>query len=68
MDKLPQQGGVLLLAREDRRFCCQPSGTPEPAGGPVCEGPRNPKLPNQGKNVVILRCIEQAHEQEAHLN
>ncbi len=54
MDELTTQSGVLLLLGEDWGFCCEAAGTPEPAGCPVCERPRNAQLSDQGKDVVIL--------------
>lgn len=54
MNELTKQSGVLLLLGEDWGFCCEAVGTPEPAGCPVCERPRNAQLSNQGKDVVVL--------------
>lgn len=53
--KLAEHGGQLRPPRKHGGLGGEPLGGPEPAGGPVCEGPGDAQLPHQRKYVVVLR-------------
>lgn len=53
--KLAEHGGQLGPPRKHGGLCGETLGGPEPAGGPVCEGPGDAQLPHQRKYIVVLR-------------